>query len=144
MHRGGHELERNTMRHFIFVGERPSPTAARRGWTWRDGRLCARTLHQALAKAGIDPSVQRYCNLWHEPGTGRPSAPPRFSEVREAQALGYTVVALGALVAGALRAEGIASIKLRHPAARGAGRAREVYEDHVRAALRPGTRAEVH
>lgn len=36
------------MSQFLFVGERPSPKAATMGVTWRDGRLAAKQLFDAL------------------------------------------------------------------------------------------------
>jgi hypothetical protein len=48
----------------IFVGECRSLTAQRRGWTWRDGRLAAKPLFEALTAMGINPTLHEFMNLW--------------------------------------------------------------------------------
>jgi hypothetical protein len=122
-------------RAWCFVGERHSPTAAARGWAWEDGRVCAATLHRALHAAGIEPAACRYLNLWQAPGLGRPPEPPALGPVWALHAQGYTIVALGTLVHAALLRACIPHHVLRHPAARGAGRATAVYHAHVRHVL---------
>src|SRR5690349_20740459 len=69
------------------------------------------------------------------PGFGCPHAAPALAAVQEFAAAGYAVVALGRLVARTLTEDGIPHLALRHPAARGAGRARERYRAHVRSVL---------
>jgi hypothetical protein len=128
---------------YVFVGERPSPTAAARGWTWESGRLCAATLFDALRAAGVEPAACRFVNLWTMPGLGRPHAAPALVAVQELAA-GYSVVALGQIVARVLTEASIPHLALRHPAARGAGRARERYRAHVRSVLRGGAHVHTH
>jgi hypothetical protein len=56
-------------RRLLFVGERRSATAIRMGVTWGDGRVCAGTLHAALATVGIDardPERVWFMNLWRD------------------------------------------------------------------------------
>lgn len=120
---------------YLFVGERQSPTAAARGWTWESGRLCAATLFAALRAAGIDPAECRFVNLWSTPGLGCPAEAPRLEPVRRLAADGRTIVALGRLVSGVLSVAAIPHVALRHPAARGAGRARAQYRQHVHSVL---------
>jgi hypothetical protein len=121
---------------FLFVGERQSPTAAARGWTWESGRLCAATLFDALGAAHVDPAACRFVNIWSTPGLGKLNETPSLEDVRRQLADGYTVVALGRLVGQVLTAAGIPHLALRHPAARGAGRARERYRELVCTVLR--------
>lgn len=121
--------------HYLFVGERPSPLAASRAWTWEDGRVCARTLHAALADAGIDRATYRFANLWATPGLGRTDEPPDLAPVIEAGVMGTIVVALGRLVQRELERASVPHRSLIHPAARGAIRRRDAYRAHVRAVL---------
>ena len=60
---------------FVFVGERRSQRAIHLGAHWTDGWLCARTLHEALHGAKIDPASAVFVNLYHdEPADRAPSA----------------------------------------------------------------------
>jgi hypothetical protein len=124
---------------YLFVGERPSATAAARGWGWEDGRLAAKVLFEALASCGIDPQAQRYLNLFGR----RPRGPYRVSAralkaVRLAAAADWVVVALGRRVAGALAAADLPHREITHPAARGLVRRRDRYRRHVRLILIAG------
>lgn len=119
----------------IFVGERQSPKAARYGHTWSNGKAAAATLHRALLAAGVDPSACEFLNLWSVPGLRDPKRPPRrdvLRRLRQASRSGERVVALGALVARELSKRRIPYLPLRHPAARGRMRRRDLYEAHVR------------
>lgn len=115
---------------YLFVGERRSPTAIARGWTWRDGRLAAKQLHDALRATGIDPDSDAcaYVNLWTDGGRAM------FERLRK-KSDGRVIVALGSLVADALRAASVPHVALVHPAARGKIRKKARYAEHVRAAL---------
>jgi hypothetical protein len=123
---------------FLFVGERPSPKAARIGATWHNGRLSAKNLREAIQAAGLDPHEQVYLNLW-------PFAEPDASDagyqavaldsIRLYLAEGRTVVGMGEIVCRVLRQEGIPHRQLVHPAARGSIRKRERYQAHVRGVL---------
>lgn len=118
---------------FLFVGERPSGRALRLGATWRNGKLSAKVLHDALSAAGYAPLRQRYVNIF-VCATGAVS---RWSlwHVRQAPHLGLTVVALGGKVRRVLRRAGVPCLEMVHPAARGTIRRRENYRRHVAAVL---------
>ncbi len=122
-------------RAYLFVGERPSPRAAAMEVCWEDDWLCAATLFRALEAAGIDPLQQQWVNLWQTPGLGRTAEEARLDPVRQAQAIGREVVALGRLVQGALRRAGIPYTPLIHPAARSRIRGTALYHAHVRVVL---------
>ncbi len=126
---------------YLFVGERPSPLAAKIGATWQNGKLAAKQLHDALRAVNIDPATCAYINLWSEPGTGPIKRYPDtdvllavFRHIAE----GYVVVGMGQLVSRELRAAGIPHLLLIHPAARGAIRKKERYAAHVARVLSGG------
>jgi hypothetical protein len=126
------------MRRYLFVGERPSPTAARRGWRWTDGRLCASTLFAALRAAGLNPERHTFANLFKDDETE-----PYWNVVaacRDHVAEGGVVVGMGGKVQRGLTRHGIPHVALIHPAARGAIRATERYQQHVVERLGPGAR----
>jgi hypothetical protein len=117
----------------MFVGERRSPTAIERGWTWESGRLCADTLHRALRALGLDPTEQRYRNLWRDDGALDPTTVV-LAEVFARQPK-CVIVALGRKVHRELTRLGIPHRALAHPAARGRIRKTERYQAHVREVL---------
>lgn len=112
----------------LFVGETRSPTAKRKGWTWKDGRLAAKPLFEALQAMGVDPLAHEFVNLWTDGGVMLGSV---ISRIRRAA----IVVALGQRVSRELRQLSIEHVALVHPAARGAIRKRERYHAHVAARL---------
>jgi hypothetical protein len=117
-----------------FVGECRSLTAQRKGWTWKDGRLAAKPLFEALEALGIDPAAQNYCNLWTD--TTPPIIPPtRIAMLRARREEGVAIVALGKRVSTELTRRGIDHVALVHPAARGKIRLRANYIAHVRSRL---------
>lgn len=123
---------------FVFVGERPSRTAARRGWTWEHGRLAGKTLHDALAHIGIDPARQRYVNLFGdecERDAESIEINERILLIRRLKRRGYKVVGMGQRVCRKLRKAEVVHLSMRHPAARGRLRRRELYTAHVRQSL---------
>ena len=122
---------------FAFIGERRSSRAIRMGVTWEDGRLAAKTLHDALNAAGIDPSAQRYLNLYADTGPLVPNA-LSLAEAQALSAAGVQLVALGRLVQRELQRAGLPHRSLVHPAARGAIRKTERYRAHVAAVLVKG------
>jgi hypothetical protein len=131
-------MKNETPKRFVFVGERPSRTAARRGWTWRDGRLAAKTLHEALSRNGIDPAQQEYVNLFGddcERDAGGGVIAERIRLIRRLLGRGYTAVGMGKRVCRHLSGAGVSHVALRHPAARGRLRRSELYVAHVRRAL---------
>lgn len=122
---------------FLFVGEQPSPTAYKKGWTWRDGRLAAKTLFDALKDCGINPDDCGFVNLFgdHPERNSNVEIGARLKCFKAAADAGSKIVALGNKVSMLLGHHGIAHVYMRHPAARGAGRARDVYAAHVKQTL---------
>lgn len=124
-------------RRFLFVGEQPSVTAYKNGWTWHHGRLAAKTLFAAFQVCGIDPTICGFTNVFGD-HPGKPSkreTNARLHCLRAAADAGVQVVALGNKVSKALLEGEVRHITMRHPAARGAGRARDVYAAHVKEVL---------
>lgn len=115
---------------FLFVGECPSETAKRRGWSWADGRLAAKQLFDALVAIGIEPKRQDFVNLF-----SGPACRVRGAALRKLRSTRRVVVALGSKVQSALRRKGIAFRPMIHPAARGKIRLKQRYADHVRSVL---------
>ncbi len=107
---------------YLFVGENRSHLAKKMQVTWKDGRLAAKQLFDALDAIGFSRSRCEFCN-WFEGGKGI------------VRSWGGPIVAMGAKVQKALRADGIDFIPLIHPAARGAIRKKERYIQHVREML---------
>lgn len=118
----------------IFVGEKRSNTAIRMGVTWLDGRLAAKTLHEALRSAGIDPNACRFTNIYLD-GDGWEVSDDTVAELERLESAGWTIVALGRKVQRELSRLGIGYVGIVHPAARGSIRKTERYHAHVAAAL---------
>ena len=131
----------STMQQLVFVGERRSHRAARMGVSLQDGRLAARTLHDALRAAHVDPAAAVYFNLFHDDPADRRPCENAVQAIRSLAAAGALIVALGRHVQAGLRAAGVPFVPLTHPAARGAIRARSVYQQHLRDALAGALRA---
>lgn len=118
-----------------FVGECRSLTAKRKHWTWKDGRLAAKPLFEALAALGIDPAAHNFCNLWTD------ASPPiipisRVRMLRARRDEGVVIIALGKKVSIELTKREIDHVALVHPAARGKIRKRARYVAHVAERLR--------
>lgn len=121
---------------FVFVGEKPSGRAIEIGASWTNGRLAAKTLHDALRVCGIEPSQQQFINLFgDDPGAPAVAQDLRIRRIRELAANGHTIVALGQKVSRALSKQRIAHLRLVHPAARGPIRKKSRYQKHVAAQL---------
>jgi hypothetical protein len=120
--------------HVVFVGERRSRRAILMGVRWEDGRLAARTLQEALRASGLDPARQIYLNLYRD---GDPLAIDQaaLTKVRTLAGEGLPIVGMGRLVQRALERASVPHLRLVHPAARGAIRARAAYQAHVAAVL---------
>jgi hypothetical protein len=132
-------MDKDDDRKFVFVGERPSATASNRGWTWKHGRLAAKTLHDALTHIGIDPARQKYINLFGdrcERDAEGDEINHRLSLIRRMKGRGYVVVGMGKRVCRRLSEAGVAHLALIHPAARGRLRRRELYDAHARETLK--------
>lgn len=120
----------------LFVGEIPSNTAHRNGWTWESGRLAAKPLFEALRAINIDPAHCGFINIYGENpkanlNTQCTCAQERAKTLKAIAPLGVTIVAMGNKVSEVLTNYEVVHIKLRHPAARGAGRKSAAYHAHV-------------
>lgn len=119
---------------YVFVGERRSSRAIALGVHWEDGRLAARTLHDALRALGLDPARQTYVNLFCETDPRAVDA-DILASIHRYDRAGVTIVAMGRPVQAVLTRAGVAHLRLIHPAARGSIRARSAYQAHVAAVL---------
>lgn len=119
----------------LFVGECRSLTAIKKGWRWKDGRLAAKPLFEALEAMGVDPAKQQFCNLWTDPPYAPVITAHRIAMLRRASANGLKIIALGQRVSVELQNLDIDHVALVHPAARGRIRKRERYVAHVREKL---------
>lgn len=124
---------------FFFIGERPSNRAFEMSVKWEDGALAAATLFDALRNINLDPCRQRYKNLYTSPVRGAASdAADERRVVKAAQRAvrrGLTIVGMGRIVQRVLTQERIPHLQLRHPAARGLGRRRDLFRAHAREVL---------
>lgn len=121
------------MKSILFVGENRSTTAKQKNWTWKDGRLAAKPLFEALERLSIDPAKQHFVNLYADGALGVFRVNP--NTVRTLRTTPHIVVALGQRVARGLTDLGISHVQLVHPAARGRIRKKSRYRAHVKAAL---------
>ena len=110
----------------LFIGEQRSKRAIEMGVHWRDGRLAAKQLFDALKACGIDPTEHEYVNDFEKLG----------ANVRKIIAHPGPRIALGRKVSHFLSAAKIDHICLIHPAARGAIREKSVYFAHVENVLK--------
>lgn len=131
----------------LFVGECRSLTAQSKGWTWKDGRLAAKPLFEALQAMGVDPKAHKFTNLWTDNATGQTPGRSGYHEIvviswqkieqlKRHVATGV-VVALGKRVSDELSHRDVPHVALVHPAARGKIRKRERYHAHVKEKLAP-------
>jgi hypothetical protein len=116
----------------LFIGEKRSKRAITMGVHWKDGRLAAKQLFDALKACGIDPTQHVYVNVWEKPGVS----------IRMIRAHTGPRVGMGKKVCRFLTAAKIEHIQLTHPAARGAIRKKEVYAAHVKEILLTTCRGE--
>ena len=129
------------MKPLLFVGECRSLTAQRQGWTWKDGRLAAKPLFEALAAMGVDAGKHTFINLWTDNATGLAPGDKavaigwqKIARLRTHAETGV-VIALGRRVSVELTKRGVEHVTIVHPAARGKIRKRERYHAHVREKL---------
>lgn len=113
---------------FLFVGERRSQMAVRRGYSWPDQRLSGRTLAEALAACSIALEQYTCINVYTDEGVLDRQA---LVSIRTLHAAGWIVIGLGRVVQRALTVAGIPHHAMIHPAARGRIRKREAYQQHV-------------
>ncbi len=116
-------------RKLLFIGECRSLTAKRKNWTWKDGRLAAKPLFEALRAMGVDPLAHEYMNLWTDHAT--PRVRSNLELLMHWSNRDAIIVALGSKVSLELARRGIVHVALVHPAARGKIRKRERYHAHV-------------
>jgi hypothetical protein len=120
----------------LFIGECRSITAKRKNWTWKDGRLAAKPLFEALEAMGVDPRAHEYTNLWTD--NAEPTiAHDKFKRLMLKRESGFVLVALGQRVSFQLARRGIVHVALVHPAARGKIRKTSRYRAHVSEKLAP-------
>jgi hypothetical protein len=110
----------------LFVGESRSKRAKSMGVHWKDGRLAAKSLFDALKAIGIDPTQQEYVNLFE-----RKLGANVFLVLRHKG----PVVAMGKKVQSVLSAAKIPHIAIVHPAARGTIRLKANYIAHLKEQL---------
>ena len=122
------------MKPFVFVGERRSQRAMALNVTWLDGKLAAKTLHEALRAAGVSPESCIFVNLYFD-GDDWVVNGEVLITVRAAQKAGHVVIAMGRRVQRELTRASVPFLALVHPAARGSIRRRESYQAHVRDVL---------
>lgn len=117
---------------YLFVGECRSDKAKRMGVTWRDGRLAAKPLFEALEASGLVPARQSFINLFLTDGKR-----PRVDRVALGRVLRsrLPVVGMGRKVQAVLDGVGVKHLPIVHPAARGRIRRRDRYVAHVKSVL---------
>lgn len=113
----------------IFIGEEPSPTAIKKGWTWYDRRLASKTLHDALDASGFD--IDRIFHNLFDEGQVR----QKVLDHIKIPSRNFYIIALGNKVQRVLRKEKIKFTPMIHPAARGKIRKAENYAAHVKDCL---------
>ena len=109
----------------MFIGESRSKKAREMGVHWKDGRLGAKQLFDALKACGVDPTQCLYVNIWEK----------LRANIRQIVAHSGPRVGMGQKVCSFLSAAKVAHYPLIHPAARGAIRKKAVYTQHVREVL---------
>ncbi len=107
----------------LFVGEKRSKLAKKMKVTWKDGRLAAKQLFDALKYCGIDPKDVEFRNYFEKGG-------PAF-----VKSYNGPIIAMGDKVSKALTMAGIEHYFIYHPAARGTIRKKEIYCEHVKTNL---------
>lgn len=111
----------------LFVGERKSPTARRRRWSWEDGRLAAKQLFDAFDAVGFDSRKAKFLNV---------KARGAKSVLEYNTHFGCPIIGMGRVAQATLNRWGFGHIDMVHPAARGKIRAKKRYAAEVRRALR--------
>ena len=99
----------------VFVGERRSRRAIRLHVSWQDGRLAAKTLHEALRAANVAPEDCIFVNVFHDDEHDQEPCGNALAVVRSLSASGATMVGLGRTIQRILRRAGITHLPLTHP-----------------------------
>ena len=122
---------------YLFVGERPSKLALKMGVSWKDGKLAAKQLFDALAHCKINITHCRFDNIFGMEADGPEIVCKNaLKRVKRAMRSGIKVVAMGQKVERALGSN--FSLSIIHPAARGKIRKKELYINHVLEKLNGG------
>lgn len=104
---------------YLFVGEKRSPTAIKKGWTWKDKRLAASHLSKALDFIGIDWEDCAFKNVFED-------------DINDIKSFNGIVIAMGRKVERELKKAHITYEFIYHPATRGEVRNIEKYKNHVK------------
>lgn len=121
---------------YIFVGEKPSQRAKDIGASWETGGLAAKTLHDALDYANINPQQCGFVNLFGDsPDDAETPVLGVCKTLLAANRAGLKVVGMGRKVQRHLAKRNVPHIPLVHPAARGEIRGKQRYLDHVKEQL---------
>ena len=107
------------MKKFLFVGEERSPTAIKKGWTWKDRRLAAAHLSKATDALGLDWNKLCFKNVYED-------------DIEDIKSFNGIIVAMGRKVERELKRHQIEHEFIYHPATRGAVRNVEKYKNHVK------------
>jgi len=107
------------MKKFLFVGEERSPTAIKKGWTWKDRRLAAAHLSKATDALGLDWNKLCFKNVYED-------------DIEDIKSFNGIIVAMGRKVERELKRHQIEHEFIYHPATRGAVRNIEKYKNHVK------------
>lgn len=117
---------------YLFIGEKRSPTAIERDWTWESGHLAARTLFQVLDDLKVPRTSCRFLNAFRDDDFPHTQ---NLTQIRLLKLDGWIIIGMGQRVQALLRSQDIEHRALIHPAARGRIRKRERYIEHVRMTL---------
>lgn len=113
-------------RNLLFVGEERSELAVKMNVTWKDGRLAAKQLFDALNHVGIDPKDCKFTNIFERGG---------LTAIKNHKKEKGTIVCMGNKVKRELDKRKISYILIVHPAARGTIRKKENYFQHIKESL---------
>lgn len=110
------------VKNILFVGEKRSSTAIKKGWTWKDKRLAAAHLSKATDALGLDWNKLSFKNVFED-------------DIDDIKSFDGIVVAMGRKVEKELKKHHIPYSYIHHPAARGKIRRIDNYIAHVREQL---------
>ncbi|SRR6266550_4602173 len=107
----------------LFVGEKRSPTAIRRGFRWEHGRLAAKQLFDALDALSFPRESCVFANAYER------------GHITKIASHRGPIVAMGLKAQEKLAGLGIGFVPMIHPAARGKIRGKAAYKAHTRSVL---------
>jgi len=117
------------MSKMLFVGEKRSPKAIEMGVTWKDGRLAAKHLFEALRRLNIDIAKCDFKNVYQEILEENIVNKDAVEEIKQFNGI---VVAMGRKVERVLKNHFIEHEFIYHPATRGTVRNIDNYCIHVK------------